>query len=167
MAARPPQRQPAMPKAGDVDLHQLPPQLRLLVRAIGEEAAFRIVAARGGTVLHVPARLNEDHPICDLIGGHAFGLLVQHHGGMKIELPKSDSLLRQVRHRRVIEMDAAGHSLNEIALSTNYSRRHVISVLGEARREQPEQGDLFAEPAPEPDAAASVAHDPFNLAHKS
>ncbi|MEY2686658.1 MAG: hypothetical protein RL375_856 [Pseudomonadota bacterium] len=168
MATKPAQRHPALPKAGDVDLQLLPPQLRLLVRAIGEEAAFKLAAARGGTVLHVPTKLNEDHPICDLIGGHAFGLLVRHHGGMKIELTKVDSLIRQVRHKRVAEMAAAGCTLNEIALSTNYSRRHVINVLAELRTEQPEQLDMFAEPRPAKaaggDATDAAAHNPFHLA---
>lgn len=170
MATRAPTKPANVPKVGDVDLHLLPPQLRLLVRAIGEEAAIKLVCARGGTVLHVPARLNEDHPLCDLLGGHAFGLLVAAHGGMKIELTKADALVRQVRHKRVLEMDAAGCSLNEIALSCNYSRRHVINLLAELRGAQPEQLDMFAAPAAAADqaddAAPAAAHNPFQLARQ-
>jgi len=94
----------------------------------------------------VPARLNEDHPLCDLLGGHAFGQLVREYGGMRIELTKCDALIRQVRHMHVASMAESGATLNEIALSTNYSRRHIINLLAELRGQQPEQGDLFAIP---------------------
>lgn len=158
-----------MPSPGAVELHLLPPQLRLLVRAIGEEAAFKLALERGGSVLHVPTKLNEDHPLCDSLGPHAFGQLVREYGGAKIELTKADALIRQVRHQRVIEMHAAGCTLNEIAISTNYSRRHVINVLGDAHVDAPEQGDLFAEPSSPASGqagatAADGAHNPFNLA---
>lgn len=164
MATRPSRNGPAMPKAGEVALHRLPPQLRMLVRAIGEDAAFRLVKARGGTVLHVPVRLDEDHPLCDLLGPGAYGQLVQHYGSTKVELPKADSLLRQVMHARVHELDDEGATLNEIALSCNYSRRHVINILADKRRYTPDQGDLFDAPADdEEDAEMGPAHNPFGL----
>lgn len=151
-----------------VHTHRLPPQLRMLVRAMGEAPAFRLVEHRGGTVLAVPKECSAEHWLFELVGPAAFAALVEAKGGETMELPKFDSVVRQYRHLRVREL-LRWRTVNEVALEMNYSRRHVINISNAEKQERSMQGDLFASIGDEADAEADAAtteagaHDPFGL----
>lgn len=161
-----------------VNTHLLPPQLRMLVRIMGEQAAFRLVEQRGGTPLVVPVKVSPDHWLMDILGPEAFAALVGEMAGMTTDLPKADALFRQWRHQRVHALVGTKMTDAEVALATGYTRRHVINIR-QAEAElaaacggpdgNPAQFDLFAAVDRELDAAVTAdagptAHDPFGLA---
>jgi hypothetical protein len=143
-----------------IALHRLPPQLRVLARVMGEAAAYRLVQALGGTPLSVPASTDSGHfdRLVDICGSvAAAAALVAELPGQRLELPKYDSVLRQLRHQRVVELRTLGKRLDEIALATAYGKRQVINILNAAGlpeqagdADEPPgrgQGDLFEEQA--------------------
>lgn len=165
---------PKRPK--HVNLQLLPPQLRMLVRIMGEQPAFKLVEVRGGTPIVVPVKVSPDHWLMDIVGPQAFAALVNEMAGMTTDLPKADAIFRQWRHQRVHALVGGRMTDAEIALATGYTRRHVINIR-QAEAEHaaaggdgnPAQFDLFAAVDAELDAtlgadAGPTAHDPFGLA---
>lgn len=158
-----------------IALHKLPTQLRMLVRLIGEAAAFRLVEQRGGTPLTVPRRVSgrADFDLVELLGAPAMAALIAELPGQTLQLPKNDSLLRQLRHQRVVELRAQGLTQAAAARATGYTVRQVINILNRnGFPVAPEQDDLFPElatPARAPALAAAdhQAHNPFGLAAKA
>ena len=118
-----------------VALHKLPPQLKVLVRVMREGPAFAMVKARGGTTLHVPKHVHSRRfqHLVDLCGDPvAAAALVNELGPCTLELPKYDSVARQLRHASVIARRQRGDRIDAIALATGYTRRQVINILNAA-----------------------------------
>lgn len=152
------------PDPQPIALHKLPTQLRMLVRLMGEAAAFRLVEQRGGTPLTVPHRLSgrAHFDLAELIGPPALAALIAELPGQTLQLPKNDSLLRQLRHQRVCELRGQGLTQAAAARATGYTVRQVINILNRNGLEMlPQQHELFPEPvAP----TGGQAHNPFGLA---
>lgn len=142
-----------------IQLNQLPPMLRMLVRCMGESDAFKLVEALGGTKLRVPQAFVEDHVLLDVISARAFLGMIQEYGGIDIQLPKYDSVLRQIRHKRVTALLDQGFSNKEVALATNYTQRQVINIKQQAHPigRQISLWDALEEDA---DEAQRVAQEP-------
>lgn len=155
-----------------IALHKLPTQLRMLVSLIGEAAAFRLVEQRGGTPLTVPHRLSgrAHFDLVELLGPSALAALIAELPGQTLQLPKNDSLLRQLRHQRVIELRGQGLTQAAAARATGYTVRQVINILNRNGFPLgPEQGDMFPElmvPAAVV-PAGHQAHNPFGLDSKA
>jgi hypothetical protein len=160
-----------------INTHLLPAALRELVRVLGEGPAFRLVERRGGSRLILPRRVTPEHRYIDELGLKVFADLVDAYGGIVLDLPKYDGVLRQLRHERVRKLRAEKLTMDQIAMATGYSRRQVISILSDVdpeyrllMRPEDRQADLFPEFATEPSAAPSSvpgsANDPFGLAAK-
>lgn len=161
-----------------INLDRLPAELRELVRVLGESAAFKLVERRGGGRLIVPKKVHPDHRLMDELGLKAFADLVAHYGSEVLELPKYDSVTRQLRHQRVRRLRVEGRTHDRIAIETGYTRRQVINILAADDDLVPSsQLDLFGAPlliseeeadgadqAPAP--APHSANDPFNLGRK-
>ena len=130
-----------------IALHKLPVQLRMLVRVMGEAAAYRLVQWRGGTPYTVSAtmRSRQFAVLVEAVGIDAAGALVAELPGQTLQLPKYDAVLRQLRHQRVIELRGRGVLLAEVALATGYSVRQVINVINASGALAPQglQPDLF------------------------
>lgn len=167
---------PRRPRRLNADL--LPPQLRTLMRVLGEADALRLVEQRGGTFILVPVRVSREHWLNDVLAPAAFAALVSEYRGIQLELPKYDSVLRQWRHQQVLSLVVKRLTDSEVALRTGYSRRHVISIrqaeavaAGEAPEDGlwPVQGDLFPDLAEagatdaEEAETLPTAHNPFGL----
>lgn len=138
----------ATPAPGTIALHRLPVQLRMLVRLMGEAAAYRLVQARGGTPFTVPKSLRSSQfaqLVDDAADIEAARALVAEMAGETVQLPKYDGVLRQLRHQRVVQMRQRGHRLAEIALQTGYTVRQVINVCNASGIDADDgaQGDLF------------------------
>lgn len=158
-----------------INLDRLPGALRDLVHALGEPAAFRLVERRGGGRLVVPKKVHPDHSLMDELGLKIFADLVAAYGGEVLDLPKHDSVVRQIRHQRVRRLRAEGITMDRIAVATGYTRRQVINILGADvdRMFDERQADLFAtERAPvlvsdnveEPRTVR--ANDPFGIGRR-
>lgn len=163
----------AVPRPDLVNVDLLPPQLRELVRVVGDAAAFRLVEHRGGVALSVPKRVSPDHMLAELLGPVAFAQLVEAWGGEVLQLPKNDSVLRQLRHQRVHTLLLQRYTIRDVALKTNYTARQVINIKQALAADLPmlQQGDLFADIGSASTSAgvtaasssAAAAHDPFQL----
>ncbi len=152
------------PEPGAVNLELLPESLRELVRALGEASAFDLVQALGGGRITVPTRARANHPLFQVLGGPMFVALVEAYAGLTLELPKYDSVMRQLRHERVRQHRAQGLTMDQVAVATGYSRRQVINILG---RDGVDDGQMamFAEAGEgSPVVKKHLAHDPFGLA---
>ncbi|MBY0235237.1 MAG: hypothetical protein K2W93_09665 [Burkholderiaceae bacterium] len=152
-----------------INVHLLPQGLRDLVRVLGEADAFRLVERRGGGRLVVPDRVHPEHPLMDELGLRVFAALVDAFGREVLELPKYDSVARQLRHERVRKHRAEGMTIDRIAVATGYTRRQVFNILADVAPEDA-QLDMFATVDDEVDAMpisfAGSANDPFGLARK-
>lgn len=136
----------------EIALDRLPPTLRLIARAIGPAAAFRLVQERGGTYLCVPKDPGQPgaRALAGLLGESAMRALVDAFPAETLQLPKDDKLVQQVRHRLVVETRfQPGSTLAQTARATGYSMRQVINICNAAR----ERGQL------PPEAAAAAAAD--------
>ncbi|MCU7371578.1 helix-turn-helix domain-containing protein [Paucibacter sp. O1-1] len=160
-----------------INTHLLPAALRELVRVLGEGPAFRLVERRGGSRLILPRRVTPDHRYIDELGLKVFADLVDAYGGIVLDLPKYDAVLRQLRHERVRKLRAEKLTMDQIAMATGYSRRQVITILSDVdpeyrllMRPEDRQVDLFPDFAIESSAAPTSvpgsANDPFGLAAK-
>jgi hypothetical protein len=123
----------------------LPGVLQEIAEVVGEEAAFAIAAARGGTQVYIPPVPPSDHWLCKLIGVELARLLADKLTmgikGLRLELPLGPaSHAAQVR-ARVDAMIKAGASERDIALATRYTirairrRRALLSADTDAARQ--------------------------------
>lgn len=158
-----------------INIDRLPAELRELVRVLGESTAFKLVERRGGSRLIVPKKVHPDHRLLDELGLKAFADLVAHYGNEVLELPKYDSVLRQIRHQRVRRLRGEGRTHDRIAVETGYTRRQVINILaGDDDLVASSQLDLFGLPLldDEDDTADAAsepafrANDPFSLGRR-
>jgi hypothetical protein len=149
----------------------LPPQLRMLMRVLGESAAYKLVEQRGGSYVIVPKRFVPEHDLHEILGTQAFMALIDACGSETLQLPKYDSVLRQIRHQRVMELIGKGYLLREVALKVNYTVRQVINIkqANEVREMQgslwdmfPDQGEVV-EIEDEPADNLPTAHNPFGM----
>jgi hypothetical protein len=99
-----------------------------IVELIGEDAAARLVARFGGTRLYVPHLPSGNDVLVDVLGVDAALKLARIFGGERIELPKPPP-----RRARIVELRAAGHSVQTIAQMLGCTRRRVLQVLADAR----------------------------------
>ncbi len=155
------------PASANINTHLLPPQLRVLVRVLGEPAAFRLVEHCGGGYLIVPKRFNPSHHLAELLGIEAYGKLIEEYGGHRLELTKYDAVLRQLRHQRVHSLIEQGYTIREVASATNYTTRQVINIKQAADPIEQQLGfwdeaevEEVQEPLPTGDG---LAHNPFGL----
>lgn len=162
----------AKPDLSNINLDRLPPQLRTLVRVLGEAMAYRLVEQRGGSYVIVPKTFKVDHDLHEVLGTKGFGALVDAYGGSTLQLPKSDSLLRQVRHQRVVELLGQGYLVREVALKVNYTVRQVFNIkqsIAPADTQidlwglMGDEGDGKTVDIPAPQESGPTAHNPFGL----
>jgi hypothetical protein len=163
----------AKPDLTAINPLNLPPQLRKLMRVLGEAAAYKLVEQRGGSYVIVPKRFVAEHDLHEVLGTQAFMALIEACGSETLQLPKYDSVLRQVRHQRVMELLGKGYLLREVALKVNYTVRQVINIkqAHEPRDDQLGLWDLFPpggvveviEDEPATEAKLPTAHNPFGL----
>jgi hypothetical protein len=150
------------PLAGiNVDL--LPPNLRRLVRVLGNKLAFALCKARGGTPIRVPQRASVEHWLHELVGHRGMSQLVEAWGGEYLDVPKLDKVMMQWQHQEVHALLRNGLGATEVALRTGYTKRHVLNIQADLQRAEgvrymPPQGDLFAELLV-PSSSADSEHD--------
>ena len=157
-ASHKPKPLPVSQLVEQVSVDALPAGLRRLVSYLGDALAYKLVQLRGGSYVAVPKSVNPEHPLCDLLGAVDYATLVNRFGGEKIEVPKDDSLLRQLRHSRVRELLALGYTAGYVARATHYTRRQVLNIKGAGCEDVlGMQGGLFDAPA---DMVSVVAMPP-------
>jgi len=141
--------------AARVNVNLLPPNLRVLCRAMGPAKAFELCKVRGGVPMLVPKRARLDHWLVPIIGFDGLQALVAELGNVWFDVPKYDKVAKQLHHQAVHACLKAGMGLTRTALETGYSKRHVLNLqhdlaIAEGERYLApglagEQGDMFAE----------------------
>lgn len=138
-----------------VNVNLLPPNLRVLCRAMGPAKAFELCRQRGGVPMLVPKRATLDHWLVGVVGFDGLQALVAELGGLWFDVPKYDKVAKQLHHQAVYACLRGGMGLTRTALETGYTKRHVLNLqtsLREAEGERyrapawpGEQCDMFAE----------------------
>jgi Homeodomain-like domain len=106
--------------------------LEEIVEVIGEGATARLIARFGGTRLYVPHTPSAHDELARAVGETAAIKLARVFGGERVEIPKPPP-----RRVQIVELRAAGRSIEEIARILNCTRRRVFQVLAESRRDAP------------------------------
>lgn len=112
-----------------IDPSTLPPVARMLVRAIGLRATLRLLLARGGTQLHIPMDAARAVALVGVLSPDELRALARLYGAQRLDLPKADKLLRQIRDA-AIRADRERLSAAEVARRYGLSRRRVIAISG-------------------------------------
>lgn len=109
-----------------IDPKLLPPQMRLLVYAVGLPDTVKLLQARGGTFFRFPLKA-RDSLLADLIGLVPASKLCAELGGKTWELPKCDKILNKIRNI-AIQKARETHSASEVARMFDLTRRHIINI---------------------------------------
>lgn len=110
-----------------------------LVELIGEEAALRLLEARGGVRVYV-ADPAEGRSLADIVGLDAAAAMRRKYGSTRIKLPVG-------RQWRVLCYKAMGLSRPKIALRAGCSETTVDDIVKRHGRPASTQLDLFARSA--------------------
>lgn len=108
---------------------------------IGEAACARLLSARGGTELVIPAS-PAGTLLAELIGETDAGRLIAALGPGKISLPAGPARGAGARRRRALARLAAGESLLEVALGEDLSVRTVSRLRASAAEAPSRQFEL-------------------------
>ena len=102
--------------------------LERLCDTVGSSAALRLTAffgSAGSPTLYVPETATPGHRIEKIIGGDAFGYLVQAHGGETICLPNLSLVTQYQRAGAVASMVRHGMPFPQIARTIGLTRNRV------------------------------------------
>lgn len=125
-----------------VNADLLPPQMRQLVRLIGMAHTLALLAKRGGTTLRIPVQAEESVVLRDILPMAAIVKLCAALPGQRIELPKMDKIVTQIRNR-AMQNERQQLSAARVALKYSLSRRQVINICRPVADDR--QVDLFDE----------------------
>jgi len=119
----------------------LPPQARTIARLIGVDEMIVLLSKRGGTQLRVPVHVDRCVVLKEFLKPESIELLVKHFADERLELPKADKALQQLRDI------AIGNALKqktapEVALQFNLSRQWVFAIKRKQKQES-QNMDLF------------------------
>jgi hypothetical protein len=104
----------AQPEAPDAQSRPTDNVLGSLITALGEDAAFKLIEARGGVRVYIPQEATRDrkiaaaHKLADVIGEEGIVALSKMFGGLTIAIPVARLWRMRVYRDR-------GHSQPEIA----------------------------------------------------
>lgn len=123
-----------------VDARLLPPQMRQLVAIIGLAQTLKLLEARGGTPLRIPKEPNRAEVLPEILSFEAVCQLAAALGGQKIDLPKCDKIVVQIRNLAI--KSARNHkTAPQLAREYGLTRRHIINIAKAAVDDR--QADLF------------------------
>lgn len=123
------------------------PTLGQIRELAGERAALDLVAARGGTRVHLPHAVTPECALARICGVEAAQRLVQFYGaGTDLPIPTGRGFRhgRRIDHARVAELHRAGQSGARIARAVGCTERQVWAILRRHRGPDLRQPDLFA-----------------------
>lgn len=132
-----------------IDERQLSPVARLTAQAVGLDGLLALMEAYAGQEIMVPLTPDGSEKLNAILSHEQRCALVKKYenkADRRLYVPKEDRLISQARAELVRTLRAEGLSGAEVARQLNLSRRWVVHLTGQERREQESgQGDLFAE----------------------
>ncbi len=124
-----------------IDPALLPPQVRQLVRAIGIAETLTLLDKRGGVPLYVPEDPERSN-LTDIIRPESVAALAAMYPRERFDLPKADSLRRQIRDHYIREARRKGmKSGRQLARELGLSWRMIKYICSEP---EDTTGDLFS-----------------------
>ncbi|MEZ5444910.1 MAG: Mor transcription activator family protein [Gammaproteobacteria bacterium] len=112
------------------DLSQLPHNARMVLNAIGPEATWRLIKARGGTRIYVP-RLGEpiEHsPLYPILGAEALAALVNAFSGDQFILPRCMRYMVSRRNAEICRRHLAGEPVWALAVEFSLTESTVWQI---------------------------------------
>ncbi len=123
-----------------VNADLLPPQMRRLVRHIGLADTLKLLEQRGGAYVQIPSISDSTAALADILPPDAVAAICRAFPGQRLELPKCDKILKQIRNRAI---KTERHRMTDSALAIKYglTRRHIINICND--HDDGLQDDLF------------------------
>ena len=116
----------------------LPGILAELAEVAGAEAAWALVAAKGGTTVYIPRAVPADHWLVEVVGREAAAKICKHfaslHAGTHIQLPTTRV---DQQRRRLIRALEAGASASQAALEAGMHERSAYRNRKRLKDKQP------------------------------
>lgn len=127
-----------------VDEKLLPPVARQLVRVIGMPETINLLQERGGIPTRMPTAAEAQHGVLGrILTPESIAALTKSDlAGKRLELPKADKALQQLRNLAIAEARRT-HTAPEVARMFRLTRRRVIMINNDVSQDD-DQGDLFA-----------------------
>jgi Mor family transcriptional regulator len=118
------------PKLQQLPFDELPDSLLDMADHINKEAIMLLVVHYGGTRLHVPKKLPDNHKLTALIGQDAAKELVYIFGGSYIEIPNARHFQRAIRNREIVRRKREeGLSHRDLARAFDMTERNIRNIL--------------------------------------
>jgi len=106
----------------------LPERVRELVDLLGLDEAWRLLSARGGGFIYIPAD-PASTPLRDVLSAASLAKLCQRYRGSSLELPTDCAIVRALRDVQIREAYAGGASARALAHRYRLTRRHVLRIV--------------------------------------
>lgn len=130
--------QPAPPLSPRQRYGYLPANLMIVLEVAGEDAMLRLVAARGGTRLHLGRPPRDDSPLTLAVGLDAAIAIQQRFAADSIphiDIPIMSTSLVRHRVQRILELRAAGVKVADVAQQLGMTERGVYIACARVRDE--------------------------------
>lgn len=115
--------------AEGLEWNSLPARLCEIKEIAGPQAALSLAQRYGGASVYVPVKATAGHPLSKLLGMRAAGAISRVYGGDRLEVPKTDSIARQIRGKKIRRRRLEGASISILAAEFNLSRRRILQIL--------------------------------------
>lgn len=113
----------------------LPTSARVIVDAVGWDAALALIARFGGTTIHLPTSApGPDHALAWALGLDVARLLCASLGPGPLAVPRAMSWVVAQRSREVVARRQAGETEAEVARRFGLTERHVRRIYAAARQ---------------------------------
>jgi Mor family transcriptional regulator len=121
----------------DYEKALLPKRTVELIDVVGMDAAFKLVERFGGTHLNIPKRANPSHKLCTVIQPSEFAKLCAYYGGTVLEIDRCTALLKNVKHRLILEEFNNGMTNAELARKYQTTERQIRRIKRKFLEEKP------------------------------
>lgn len=106
-----------------------------LIRVLGERKAFRMIQTFGGQRIQVPRFATGTSKLSETLGESAYKRFVREFSGCFLDLPKGRTMKRILTNRKVNRLASEGKSLNYISKEIGLSRRRVVQIKSEIKKQ--------------------------------
>lgn len=103
-----------------------------LVELIGEPAAMKLLAARGGTEITIPQRIDGSQ-LAGIVGRDAAMRMADHFGAGRLVLPTGAARGAGARRAEAMRLLRRGHSLREVAMACGLHTRTITNYRRQMR----------------------------------
>lgn len=114
-----------------IDTRALPYRIRQIADQIGIEATYDFLCKHGAQLVTVPERYTDDCSCSKRFGKDAAQALIALWPGARIDLPKPDKILRQLRDIQLQSDLENGISTMELVKKYNLTRQRIWQITGQ------------------------------------